>query len=77
MTNKLASVNKGREKGQFLAALRSIGGRAYLTGGPVFGLVVIALFATGFALSAIAMWFSRADHSAERRDGATTTLAKL
>ncbi len=76
MMNNLAAVDKGGERGRFLAALRGIGGRAYLTGGPVFGLVVIALFTTGFALSAIAMWFSRAEHTAERRYGASTR-AKL
>ena len=76
MMNNLAAVDKGGERGRFLAALRGIGGRAYLTGGPVFGLVVIALFATGYALSAIAMRFSRTEHSAQCRDDAST-LAKL
>ncbi len=72
MTKNLASVDKAGQKGRFLAALRDMGGRAYLTGGPVLGLVVVVLFAIGFTLSAIAMWISRA----ERRDCAST-LAEI
>ena len=41
MTNKLATIDKGAEKGLSLAELRKFGARAYLAGGPVFGLVVI------------------------------------
>ncbi len=76
MTNKRAYADKGGEKGRFLAALRGTAVRAYLTGGPVFGLVVIALFAAGHALSAIANLLSPARRSAARRDGAGS-LARL
>ena len=76
MTNEFASVYVGDKNGRFLTTLRGMGGRAYLTGGPVFGLVVIALFATGFAMAAIATWFSHGGHSAQRLF-IESTLAKL
>ena len=55
MSNQLAAIDKGAEKGLSLADLRAIGARAYLAGGPVFGLVVITLFAIALVLSSIAM----------------------
>ncbi len=72
MTKKPALVDKGDEKRWFLAALGNRARRAYLAGGPLLALVVIALFAIGFALSAIAIWFSPAEHSAESRNGVRT-----
>ena len=76
MTNRPFTVYQGNEKGRLLTELRGLGGRAYLTGGPVFGLVVIALVATGFAMAAIATWFSHGGHSAQRLF-IESTLVKL
>ncbi len=76
MTNSLVPAYQGNEKCRLLTELRGLGGRAYLTGGPVFGLVVIALVATGFAMAAIATWFSHGGHSAQRLF-IESTLVKL
>ncbi len=76
MTHRHALVDQGSEMIGFSTALRRIGGRAYLTGGPVFGLVVIVLFSTGFPMSAIAVWFSHGGHSAQRLF-IESTLAEL
>ncbi len=54
MTSKLATIDKGAEQPRFVAELRAIGARAYLAGGPIFGLVVV-VFAIALALPAIAI----------------------
>lgn len=69
MTNKLAAIDSGAENSQPLAALRGKASRAYLAGGPVFALVVIAVFAIALALASIAKRFSRAEHAPDGQDG--------